>query len=152
MHQKNSDSKGIDQLNLRILRCLQDDARLSITDIGKQVGLSGPAVSERLRRMEEEGVILTYATVIDYEKIGMPIQAFITLKSALTHAGVVKKLEEIPEITECFNITGNFCMIMKVITPTTRRLEAIIGQLQQLGETNTSIILSETFQKRGLLP
>jgi len=152
MNQKYSDFKGIDQLNLRILKCLQDDARLSITDIGRQVGLSGPAVSERLKRMEEEGVILTYTTVLDYEKIGMPIQAFITLKSALTHAGVVKKLEEIPEITECFNITGNFCMIMKVITPNTRRLEAIIGQLQQLGETNTSIILSETFQKRGLLP
>src|ERR1700712_3862042 len=58
------------------------------------------------------------------------------------------KIGEIPEITECYNITGNNCVIMKVSTPTTKRLEVIIGQLQAIGETNTSIILSPTFEQR----
>jgi len=143
--------KGVDILSAGILKELQLDARLSITEIGKRVGLSGPAVSERIKKMEDEGIITAYTTIVDHDKIGMVINAFITLKSGLSHAGVVKKIEEIPEILECYNITGNHCIIMKVATPSTKRLESIIGTLQQFGETNTSIILSATFEKRGLL-
>lgn len=77
-----------------------------------------------------------------------PINAFITLKSNIPHATAAKKIGQVPEITECYNIAGNNCVIMKVSTPTTRRLEAIIGQLQAIGETNTSVILSPTFERR----
>lgn len=143
--------KCVDDLGAHILKELQVDARLSITEIGKRVGLSGPAVSERIKKMEDEGIITGYTTVIDHDRIGMVINAFITLKSGLTHSGVVKKIEEIPEILECYNITGNHCIIMKVATQNTKRLESIIGILQQFGETNTSIILSAAFEKRGLL-
>ena len=143
-------TKAVGELNARILKEMEIDARLSITEIGKRVGLSGPAVSERIKKMEDEGVITGYTTVVDHDQLGLAVNAFITLKSSLTHSGVIKKIEEITEILECYSITGNHCIIMKVATSTTKRLEAIIGQLQQFGETNTSVILSATFEKRGI--
>jgi Lrp/AsnC family transcriptional regulator, leucine-responsive regulatory protein len=145
---KNLNYKPLDELSAHILEELQLDARLSITEIGRRIGLSGPAVAERIKRMEEEEIITGYRAIIDHDKIGLTVNAFITLKSNMTHATAAKKISEIPEITECYNITGNNCVIMKVATPTTKRLEAIIGQLQMLGETNTSIILSPTFDNR----
>ncbi|MEO6632175.1 MAG: Lrp/AsnC family transcriptional regulator [Mucilaginibacter sp.] len=149
--EKSSISKAIGDLNAGILRQLEADARISITEIGKRVGLSGPAVSERIKKMEDEGIITGYTTHVNYDTIGLTVNAFITLKSSLTHASVLKKIEEIPDILECYSITGYNCLMMKVATPTTKRLEAIIGQLQQFGETNTSIILSEAFKKRGVV-
>lgn len=148
--EKNSISKAIGELNAAILEELEADARISITEIGKRVGLSGPAVSERIKKMEDEGIIKGYTTNLDYDQVGLTVNAFITLKSSLTHAGVVKKIEEIPDILECYSITGHNCLIMKVATSTTKRLETIIWQLQQFGETNTSIVLSEAFKKRGI--
>jgi Lrp/AsnC family leucine-responsive transcriptional regulator len=143
-------TKAIGDLNVRILKELEDDARLSITEIGKRVGLSGPAISERIKKMEDEGIITGYTTTVNNDELGLAVNAFITLKSGLTHIGVIKKIEEIPEILECYSITGNHCIIMKVATSTTKRLEAIIGLLQQFGETNTSVILSAAFEKRGI--
>ncbi|MES2107339.1 MAG: Lrp/AsnC family transcriptional regulator [Bacteroidota bacterium] len=148
--EKSSISKAIGELNAAILEELEADARISITEIGKRVGLSGPAVSERIKKMEDEGIIKGYTTQLDYDQVGLTVNAFITLKSSLTHAGVVKKIEDIPDILECYSITGNNCLIMKVATSTTKRLETIIWQLQQFGETNTSIVLSEAFKKRGI--
>src|ERR1700744_2128661 len=121
-------SKAIGDLNAAILRELELDARVSITEIGRRVGLSGPAVSERIKKMEDEGIITGYATLVDHDKVGLTVNAFITLKSSLTHAGVIKKIGAIPEILECYSITGNHCLIMKVATTTTKRLEAVIGQ------------------------
>ncbi len=143
-------NKAIGELNTRILKELEADARLPISEIGKRVGLSGPAVSERIKKMEDEGIITGYTTQIDHDKVGLTVNAYITLKSSLTHSGVIKKIAEISEILECYSITGNHCIIMKVATATTKRLEAIIGQLQQFGETNTSVILSASFEKRGV--
>ena len=145
---KNLNYKPLDELNAHILEELQLDARMSVTEIGRRVGLSAPAVAERIKRMEEEEIITGYRAVIDNDKVGLTVNAFITLRSNIPHANAAKKIGEIPEITECYNITGHNCVIMKVATPTTKRLEAIIGQLQSLGETNTSIILSPTFEQR----
>jgi Lrp/AsnC family leucine-responsive transcriptional regulator len=145
---KNLNYKPLDELSAHILEELQLDARLSITEIGRRVGLSAPAVADRIKRLEEEEIITGYRAMIDNDKVGLTVNAFITLKSNIPHATAAKKIGEIPEITECYNITGNNCVIMKVATPTTKRLEAIIGQLQAIGETNTSIILSPTFEQR----
>jgi len=145
---KNLNYKPLDELNAHILEELQLDARLSVTEIGRRVGLSPPAVAERIKRMEEDEIITGYKAIIDNDKVGLTVNAFITLRSNIPHATAAKKIGEIPEITECYNITGHNCVIMKVATPTTKRLEAIIDQLQSLGETNTSIILSPTFEQR----
>jgi Lrp/AsnC family leucine-responsive transcriptional regulator len=142
--------KGLDKLNSLILAELQVDARMSITEIGKKVGLSGPAVSERIKKMEDEEIITGYTTNIDHDKVGLAVNAFITLKSGLAHAGVVKRITDIPEILECYSVTGNHCILMRIATDTTKRLENIIGILQQFGETNTSIILSAAFERRGI--
>lgn len=101
-----SNLQGLDDLSIKILKELQADARLSITEIGKRVGLSGPAVSERIKKMEDEGIINGYTTHINHDRVGMTINAFITLKSSLTHAAIIKKMKEMPEILECYNITG----------------------------------------------
>jgi Lrp/AsnC family leucine-responsive transcriptional regulator len=145
---KNLNYKPLDDLSAHILEELQLDARLSVTEIGRRVGLSAPAVAERIKRMEDEGIITGYRAMIDHDKIGLTVNAIITLKANMTHAAAAKRISEIPEIIECYNITGYNCVIMKVATPTTKRLEAIIGQLQLIGETNTSIILSPTFEPK----
>jgi len=132
----------------QLIDLLLANGRASYAELARQVGLSSPAVHERVGKLEASGVITGYRAVIDNDKVGLTVNAFITLRSNIPHATAAKKIGEIPEITECYNITGHNCVIMKVATPTTKRLEAIIGQLQSLGETNTSIILSPTFEQR----
>src|ERR1700760_1614660 len=140
--------KDKDDAARAILQALQHYGRLSVTEISKRVNLSGPAVSERIKKMEDDGIITGYTANIDHDKVGLTVNAFILLKSSLPHSTVIKKLESVPEILECYNITGSHCIIMKVATANTKKLEKIINMLQQLGETNTSIILSESFSKR----
>ncbi|MBT1696441.1 Lrp/AsnC family transcriptional regulator [Fulvivirgaceae bacterium PWU4] len=136
-------SKAMDDLDWRILEELQQNARISASEIGRRVGLTAPAVAERISRMEEEGLIQGYRTVIDYDKIGLTVRVFINFKStALKHAEVVKLISTMPEITEWYTVTGDCCMLLKVAVATTKELELFLEKLGKYGETATSIILS----------
>jgi Lrp/AsnC family leucine-responsive transcriptional regulator len=142
---KNVTNKMLDDLNWNILKELSADARISTTEIGRRVGLSAPAVAERVQKLEKEGFIKGYRTVIDFDKIGLTIQAFITFKSStLKHAESIKMIDAMPEVVEWHAITGNFCMIIKVAVCSSQELETFIERLQEYGETTTSLILSES--------
>lgn len=139
----------MDKLNWSILAMLQENARFSYVEIGKEVGLSAPAVAERIQKMEEKGLIEAYLTRINLTAVGLPLTAFVSLK---IYAG---KLEEflklvptLPEIFECHRVTGNECLIMKVALTSPIHLEALINKLMEFGDPTTSIILSSPVKEK----
>ena len=145
---KTSNQKAPDSLGLAILDELNDNARISNTEIGRRVGLSAPAVADRILKMEEQGVIRGYSLLTDLDKLGLTIQAFVSFKAvSLKHAGFIKLFDTMPEITEWYSVTGNASMILKIAVATSYELELVIQKLQEHGETSTSLIL--TGEKRS---
>jgi Lrp/AsnC family transcriptional regulator, leucine-responsive regulatory protein len=142
---KNGNHKVIDDLNWSILEELQKNARLSTTEIGRRIGLSAPAVADRIEKMEELGIIKGYHTLLDYDKLDLTIRAFILFKNNnLKHAELIKLVDSIPEVMEWHTITGSYAVLLKIATNTSERLAKIIEQLEENGETNTSLILSKS--------
>jgi Lrp/AsnC family transcriptional regulator, leucine-responsive regulatory protein len=140
---KNLNSKALDDLNWKILQELSDNARISSSEIGRRIGLSAPAVSERIQKMEDQGFIKGYLAIVDLDKIGLTIQAFISFRSrTLKHDDMVKMAETLPPIFEWHSVTGDASMIFKVATSSSYELETVIQQLQEHGDTSTSLILS----------
>ena len=135
--------KELDDANWRILEALQKNARITVSELSRRVFLSAQAVAERISKLEEAGYIKGYRTIIDYNKLGLTVPVFINFKStAVTHADMVKKVNEMPEVMEWYTITGNNCMIMKVVVSSTEELDKVLQELSSYGETTTSIILS----------
>jgi Lrp/AsnC family leucine-responsive transcriptional regulator len=142
---KNGNHKAIDDLNWNILEELQKNARLSTTEIGRRVGLSAPAVADRIEKMEELGIIKGYHTSLDYDKLDLTIRAFILFKNTnLKHPELINLVNSIPEVSEWHTITGNYAVLLEIATGTSDRLARIIEQLEENGETNTSLILSRS--------
>jgi Lrp/AsnC family leucine-responsive transcriptional regulator len=135
--------KDLDDANWRILENLQKNARMTVSELSRRVFLSAPAVAERITKLEEAGYIKGYRTVIDYNKLGMAVPVFVNFKSSsIAHADMVKMVNDMPEVVEWYTVTGNNCMIMKVIVPSTNELDKVLQELSNYGETSTSIILS----------
>jgi len=135
--------KELDDANWRILEALQKNARITVSELSRRVFLSAPAVAERISKLEEAGYIKGYRTIIDYNKLGLTVPVFVNFKStSVTHADMVKKVNEMQEVMEWYTITGNNCMIMKVVVSSTEELDKILQELSNFGETTTSIILS----------
>ena len=136
-------NKGLDEFNWKIIQELQLNARITIVEIGKRIGLSAPAVAERIKKLEEEGYIKGYRTVVDYDKLGLSVPVFIHYKATkISHSDMIKMVDNMPEVMEWYGITGAHCAMLKVIVASTKELERIIEKLQEFGETSTSIILS----------
>ena len=145
--------KLLDDIGRQILRALQEDARISFSELGRRVGLSSPAVAERVRRMEEGGIIQGYRALVSYERLGFPITAFIrvsTPASRMHEADLIA--EKIPEVLECHHLTGTDCLILKVVVSSVGHLEEVINQMGHYGQTTTSIVLSSPVTSRILEP
>ena len=141
----------LDDIGWEILHALQENARLSFRDLGRRVGLSAPAVTERVRRMEEAGIIRSYRAEIDLEKIGLPLLAFIRISVPREQSSYIgEQLQAIPEILECYRVTGPDSFIMKVSTPSVTHLEELIDRLRQHGQSTTSIVLSTTMIRQSV--
>lgn len=141
----------LDKIDLNILHELQINARLSFSELGRRVGLSSPAVAERVRKMEETGIITGYHVTVDYEKIGFPILAFVLLT---TQAEKYKKFyafaENTMEITECHCISGEESFILRILTRSLSKLDDLIEKLTAFGETKTSIVLRSPLKNIAL--
>ncbi|MBT1687769.1 Lrp/AsnC family transcriptional regulator [Dawidia soli] len=146
--------RTFDELNWKILQELQKNARISNAEIGRRVGLSAPAVAERILRMEEDGVIQGYQPVIDYDKLNLTVKVFVHFKAgAMKHTEMVRKIDKIPQIVEWHAVTGENCMLLKVVVATTKELEALLIELGRVGDTTTSLILSgNTFPRTLQMP
>jgi len=141
--------KLLDETGWQLLRELQQNARLSFSELGQRIGLSSPAVAERIRRMEDAGIITGYRAEINAAKVGYPITAFIRLnpfgdRSTRISAAV----SHMPEVLECYRVTGEDCHIMKVMVSSVEHLEALLDQLAHYGQSTTSIVLSVPANKR----
>lgn len=144
--------KLLDEIGWRIVRELQENARLSFAELGRRVGLSIPAVTERVRKLEDAGIITGYHAEINAEKIGRPIAAFIRMSIMGDAPRLTALLREMPEIIECHRGTGGDSFILKVSVASVHHLEKLIDRLLPFGMTTTSIVLSSPVVKRFLEP
>lgn len=144
---------AIDTINWKILNCLQKNARLPNTKIGKEVGISSPAVSERIKKMEDSGIIDGYFTEVSALEAGYQLKAIITLRAFM---GKLKPFLEIvktyDEVLNCYRITGNENIVMEVVLKNQKHLESFIDQLIVYGETKTQIVLSHVVKNNILKP
>src|SRR5690349_19928364 len=134
---------SVDDISRQILQALQEDARISFSELGRQVGLSAPAVAERVRRLEEAGIITGYRAEVDPAKMGLSICAFIRIStSGARERRTVDLIRACPEVLECHRVTGSDCFILKVVVTSIPHLEDLIDRLSPCGELVTSVVLS----------
>ncbi len=137
--------QGSDKLNWGILKELCANARVPAAEIGRRVGLSSSAVTERINKLEESGFIKGHHSQIDFDQAGLTIQAFITFKAkSPMKSELLKMLDSMPQVMEWHSITGPSCLIMRVAVATRKELESTIESLVEHGETSTSLILSSS--------
>lgn len=142
---------NIDGLNWKILKCLQENARQSNAEIGRQVGISSPAVSERIKKMEDLGIIEGYKTMVSPFEIGYQLKAIITMRAFMGKLKpFMEKVKTYDEIVNCYRITGDENFVMEVVLKNQKHLEQFIDQLIVYGETKTQIVLSRVVKQKEL--
>ncbi len=151
----------LDSTGRQLLRALQENARLSYSELGRRVGLSSPAVTERVRRLEEAGLITGYHAEVNPVPLGYGVLAFIRLTTPTDkYPRVLELAKHLPEIRECHHVTGGEAFILKVLATSIPHLESIIAQLSAYRATSTSmpdtaghaVVLSSPVRKQGLEP
>jgi Lrp/AsnC family leucine-responsive transcriptional regulator len=143
----------LDEVGWRLLQELQANARLSFAELGRRVGLSLPAVAERVRRMEEIGIITGYHAEVSLPKVGLPIIVFIRMNVPRDHYPAFTTLiHNLPEVLECHHLSGSDAFILKVALTSIPHLEALINQLSEHGQTTTSVVLSSPVVRRIVEP
>ena len=143
----------MDTLDHRLLHELQQDARLTYAELGRRVGLSPPAVSERLARLEADGVITGYHAAVDPARLGRPVQAVLHLQVDRARYGrSLERILELDEVLVCHRTTGSSSLLMIVAVASMEALEALIDRLLPLGEPVTQMILSTPVPRRAVAP
>jgi Lrp/AsnC family leucine-responsive transcriptional regulator len=143
----------LDATNLRLLAELQADARVSLAELGRRVGLSSPAVAERVRHLEDEGVITAYRADVDPRRLGYSLGVVIRIRPAPRRlADVAELARQTPEIVECHRVTGDDCYVMTAYVRDVAHLETIIDEFAAYGQTTTSIMQSSPVPRRALAP
>lgn len=133
----------LDDIGWKILNELQQNARISFTELGRRVGLSVPAVTERVHKMEEAGIILGYRAQIDPARVGLPIIAFINVKVGGENlAHFVEVAASHPEVLECHRVTGAESFLLKAAVSSVTHLERLLDTLMPYVATTTSMVLS----------
>lgn len=143
----------VDGKSWLILQALQDNARQSLTELAQTVGLSVPAVSERVKRLEEAGVISGYHAVVAPLKAGFVLSALVGITVPQPAKKVLlERLAAMAEVQECHHVTGVDSYVFRVLARDVSHLELLVSRLNDLGETRTSIILSTPLSNRPVLP
>lgn len=145
------DSQIVDEVNVRLLTELHGNPRLSMAELARRVGMSAPAVTERVQRMERLGVITGFRMDVDPAALGMPVTAIVRIRPG---PGQLPKIAEearnTPQVVECLRITGEDCFIMKVHGPSIGQLEEVLDRFLLFGQTTTSIVVSTPVPARPL--
>ena len=143
----------LDSLNWKILEALQENARMSFSEIGRKVGLTSPAVAERVKKMEDKGIIKGYKVQVSYNKTGHQLKAIITLKVFMGRLKpFLDKVKDFREVINCYRITGNENIILEVVLYDQAHLEVFIDKLITYGETRTHIVLSNVVEQAPVKP
>ncbi len=139
----------IDEIDKKILSRLQQYARTSYAELGRQIGLTTPAVIERVRKLEDAGVITGYCVDIDTAKVGLPITAFVRMSiTGVDYSHIIEVAQESNEVLECHRGTGGDSFIMKVAVASVEHLQEVIDRLVPYGITTTTIVLSSPVKRR----
>jgi Lrp/AsnC family leucine-responsive transcriptional regulator len=145
------ESNGLDDINRRLLEELQRDGRVAFAELGRRVGLSAPAVAERVGRLERDGVITGYRAIVDPRAIGYPLAAVVRVRP---FARQIHKIPEIaadtPEVVECERITGEDCFLLRLHVRDMEDLEPVLDRFTPFGQTTTSIVHSAPVSRRAL--
>jgi len=141
----------MDKIDAKLITLLQQNARTPLKVLASNVFLSAPAVSSRIEKLEKQGIILGYNAVVDNQKLGYHITAFVSLEiSANQKQEFYPFIKKCPNVLECNCVTGSYSMLIKVIFPSTQELDAFIGQLQHFGNTSTQIVFSTPVPHREI--
>ena len=144
---------SLDSLNWKILKCLQQNSRMTNAEIGRRVGISSPAVAERIKKMEDADIIQGYTAFVSPFQVGYQLKALITLRAFM---GMLKpfleKVKTYDEVVNCYRITGNENIVMEVVLKNQKHLETFIDQLISYGETKTQIVLSHVIKHSEIKP
>ncbi|MBD0740223.1 Lrp/AsnC family transcriptional regulator [Streptomyces sp. CBMA29] len=142
---------SLDPTDWRLLEALQRDGRASYAELARTVSMSPSAVTERVRRLEEAGVITGYSAVIDHDRIGLPILAMVRLRYPTgNYRPFHDMLATTPEVLEAHHVTGDDCFVLKVTARSMRHLEETTGRIAGLGAVTTSIVYSSPLERRPL--
>ena len=143
----------LDALDAKILHELQANARLSFAELGRRVNLSTPAAAERVRRLEDAGVITRYVALVDSARVGLPVRAFIKITvpgDRLPHFSALA--QRVPEVRECHRVTGQESYILQVAVRDLQHLESVIDSLTPYVATNTSMVLASPVPWHPVVP
>jgi Lrp/AsnC family leucine-responsive transcriptional regulator len=150
-NEQSADDALLDEVNLRILDELQADARLSLAELGRRVGLSSPAVAERVQRLERSGVILGYHARLNPRALGLSLTAVIRARPAPRQLRpVAETAADSPEVVDCRRITGEDCFIITAHVRSVEHLEEVIDRFAVHAQTTTSIVQSAPVAARGI--
>ncbi|MCY1542690.1 HTH-type transcriptional regulator LrpC [compost metagenome] len=139
----------LDDLDQKILEVLLQDSRISLKELARQVGLSSPSVSERVRRLEERGVIRGFTIEVDPRALGYQLQAIVRIRPLPGMLHVVQKLiEETPEFCECDKVTGDDCYIVRLHVRSIDQLDHILDRIADKAQTSTAIVKSQPIKRR----
>lgn len=142
----------MDNIDKKLLKLLQENARYSLKQLSEKVFLSSPAVAARIEKLQEEEIIIGYHANVSLDKMGYHITAFINLDmDPKQKPGFLEFISEVPNVIECDKVSGHQSMLMRVCFPNTQDLDAFIGQLQKYGQTETQIVLSVPVPHRGIV-
>jgi Lrp/AsnC family leucine-responsive transcriptional regulator len=140
---------ALDAIDREIIGELAQDARISFAELGRRVSLSSPAVTERVRRLEQIGVITGYHAQIDPRALGYALTAIVRVKPAVRQLSKIAEIAaEIPQIEECLRITGEDCFYMKLHLAAIEELPSVLDQFLLYGETTTSIVNATPVPRR----
>ena len=139
----------MDLTDKKILRILQIQGRISMKELGQIVGLTPPAVTERVKRLEEKGYITGYHAIINPEKLHKKIKAFVSIDMEPAKYKIfMEYAKSSPHIFECHHVIGSNCLILKIMVESTEELEAVIDTIKESGRTQTSVILSSLIEHK----
>jgi Lrp/AsnC family leucine-responsive transcriptional regulator len=146
-----SRSPLLDAINLRLLAELHQNPRLSMSELARRVGMSAPAVTDRVQRLESAGVITGYRLEVDPGSLGLPVSALVRVRPG---PGQLSKVADTakgtPQVVECYRITGEDCFMLKVHAPSISQLEEILDRFLLYGQTTSSIVVSTPVPLRPL--
>ncbi|MFB7862563.1 MULTISPECIES: Lrp/AsnC family transcriptional regulator [unclassified Streptomyces] len=141
---------NLDDVDWAIIEQLQQEARISLSELGRRVRLGPSATTERVRQLEASGVITGYRATVDLTKVGYPVLAVVRLKyPGNRHQPLHRLLAERREILECLRTTGDDCYTLKVAATSMAHLETLVDELAGLGSTTTSVVYSQPLPRRG---
>ena len=144
-------ASALDEINRRILAILEQDPRTPMSTLARKVEMSAPAVTERVQRMERDGIITGYRVDVSPAALGLPVTAFTRVRPAAGHLHRVAEIAATtPQVTECHRLTGEDCFLVKVHAPSVQQLEEILDRFVMHGQTVTSIVVSSPVPPRPL--